>query len=114
MRVNANVHDTGRKRNRKSFFAFKNIVDSLRRAVQVPASQLAAGVTQIGGSFSIAIMPLSIQVPGGVANAYQCTIDVSSSGGFNGIVTLTESDALTQQGGSVGLTVAGGSAVAGG
>lgn len=81
----------------------KNVVDALRRALQGPASTLAAGTTTAGGSFTISLQPNSFTAPQGSANSYQSTIDVASQGGFNGLVTLTETDTLTAAGSSIGI-----------
>lgn len=82
----------------------KNIVDALRRALQGPASQLAGGASSAFGSFSISLQPSTEQTPGGTAQTFQSTIDVSALNGFIGSVTLTETDTLTGPGfGSVGI-----------
>lgn len=89
MEGHSNVHDAGRKWNRKSSIAFKNIVDSLRRALQGPVGTLASGTPPSGNTFTLTLNPSTVNDPGGTFQG-RIAVTLTPSTGFSDLVTVAD------------------------
>ena len=68
----------------------KNIVDSLRRALQGPASTLASGSLNVGNTFTLTLTPTNVNDPGGVAWTQQFQVTLTPAPGFSDSITCVD------------------------
>lgn len=67
----------------------KNIVDSLRRAMQGPASTLASGTPPSGNTFTLTLNPSTVNDPGGTFQS-RIAVTLTPSTGFSDQVTVAD------------------------